>query len=149
MKVEIYGLEKTHKMLMDLPLNVLKGADKGEGEFIKFVQKAAKLRAPRLTGALAQSIEFRQNRVGNWTLFVDSPYGWFQEHGFEPHLIFPSMPTRAGVGGPFISDIYGNFGAGIAKKNTPFIEPAFDAGMLRLPSMLQDAIYKSIKGSAK
>lgn len=149
-QIEIYGLEKVHKMLLEIGKNTENEVDKVEGEFMKFVQKSAKIRAPRISGALAESIEWRQNKKGNWTLFVDSPYGWFQEHGFAPHEIKSWWSTRAGVGGaPFISDFYGKFGVGVAKKNTPFIEPALEAGLSRLPNMLQNAVYKAAKESAK
>jgi hypothetical protein len=146
LQIEIYGLEKVHNMFLELPNFIETEIDKAEGEFMAFVQKNAKLRAPRLTGALAQSIGKTHDKKGTWQLIVDSPYGWFQEHGFRPHLIFSSWSTRVG---PIISDVYGDFGAAIAKKNTPFIQPAFESGLNHLPSILQRAIFKAATESAK
>jgi hypothetical protein len=150
MKLTIYGDEKMHKFLAELVPNTFDEIDKTEGEFIAFIQKSAKLRAPRLTGALAQSIEKKQNKKGEWRLDVFSPYGWFQEHGFvaKEFQINPAMPTRAGVGGgPFIGDIYGNFGKGTPKKSTPFVAPATEKGLNMLPAMLKEAAFKGANNS--
>jgi hypothetical protein len=148
--IQMFGLEKVHNMLLELPKHTETEIDKAEGEFMAFVQKSAKLRAPRLTGALAQSIEKWQEKKGTWKLIVGSPYGWFQEHGFRAHTIKSWWSTRAGEGGgPFISDIYGEFGEGIAKINTPFITPAFESGLNHLPQILQNAMEKAIKESSK
>jgi len=145
--VRLFGVEKVQKMLFVLPKEMEKEIDKAEGEFIAFIQKSAKLRAPRITGALAASIDFSQTKVGTWKLVVDSPYGWFQEYGFKPHVVADYFSTRAG--GMIMSDIYGEFGAMVVAKNTPFVEPALSAGLGNLPTIMQKAAYKAAKESAK
>jgi hypothetical protein len=74
------------------------------------------LRAPRDTKELANSIHVELTGKNEWTLFVDSPHGVFQEEGFRPHWIHSSMIKASnklkGKGFIFVS------------KSTPFVTPA-------------------------
>jgi len=150
-QIQMFGLEKAKKIFLELPGHTEIEIDKAEGEFMAFVQKSAKLRAPRLSGQLAESIEKRQDKKGTWTLFVGSPYGWFQEHGFTGKFLPADLPVQGGyrIGDWMAAKGLTGFGftpSGIAH---PFIAPAFESGLNRLPSMLQNAIYKAAKESAK
>jgi hypothetical protein len=57
-----------------------------------FVQKSAKLRAPRFTGELASSIHSKVN-LANMTITLTAgenpfvPYAGYQEFGFRPHYV--------------------------------------------------------------
>jgi hypothetical protein len=148
-KIEMYGLEETQKMLVELPENLNKEIDSVQGNFMSFVQKSAKLRAPRFSGQLADSIVFKKNNRNNWQLSVLSPYGWFQEHGFTGKFLPGSMPV---MGGYRIADwmaAMGLNGFGFRPSGIPhpFVEPALESGLNRLPNMLQDATYNAIRRS--
>lgn len=145
MQVQI-GWEKVQRFLAKLPEEINKEILNKSEEFMRFVQKSAKLRAPRFTGQLAESITVR--RIGNQiNLLVDSPYGIFQEQGFTPHWVHKSM---------------GNFGLWLAikgytgnkdffyvKQFKPFIFPALEMGLDRLPLFLQQGLNNAISKSRR
>ena len=147
--IKLIGIERTQKMLINLPKNTLKEIDKTEGAFIKFVQKSAKLRAPRFSGQLASSIEGFNLKKGNWALIVESPYGWFQEHGFTGKFLPYEMPVRGGYLIGNWMEAKGIAGPGIIPSGIPhpFVAPAFEMGLNRLPFMLQNAMYKAAEES--
>lgn len=112
---------------------------------MRFVQKSAKLRAPRLTGQLAESIIIRKRGDKEIVITVESPYGIFQEEGFTPHWISSDMPDR--VGG-IVGSSYGIFPPQktlfFVAKHKPFIKPALEAGLSNLPNRLSQATKKAI-----
>jgi len=149
--VQLIGVEQCKHLLITLPKNVEKEVDKTEGKFISFVKKSAKLRAPRFSGQLAESIVSQQVSFGTWELTVESPYGWFQEHGWNARFLPAFFGSRSGY---LISDwmqAKGKEGSGIMPSGAPhaFITPAFESGISHLPSMLQEAVYTGAKKSAK
>ena len=148
-KVTLYGLDAVQRMLVKLPKNVDNEVDKTEGDFMSFVKKSAKLRAPRFSGQLAESINKFQNKKGQWELIVESPYGWFQEHGFEGKFLLAGMPVQGGyrIGDWMQAKGMEGFGfrpSGIAH---PFVQPALESGLNHLPNMLSNAVKKAIKES--
>jgi hypothetical protein len=149
--IQMYGLEKVQKMLVELPKNVEKEIDKTEGDFMRFVQKSAKLRAPRFSGQLAESINFRSLKKGTYKLAVESPYGWFQENGFRGVFLPSDLPVAGGyrIGDWMSAKGMSGFGFRPSGKPHPFIGPAFESGLTRLPNMLQNAVYKAAKESVK
>lgn len=149
--IKMVGLEKVQRIFANLDEELNKQIDRAQGTFMAFVQKSAKLRAPRFSGQLAESIIFKKNNRNNWQLSVLSPYGWFQEHGFEGKFLPASMPVE---GGYRIIDWMANMGlngSGFRPSGIPhpFIEPALNAGLRRLPEMLSQATYKAVQESAK
>lgn len=150
-QIEIYGLEKVHKMLLQLPKNTEKEVNKVQDSFMAFVQKSAKIRAPRFSGQLAESIVYKQTKKNTFQLTVDSPYGWFQEHGFDGKFLSANLPVAGGyrIGDWMAAKGMTGFGFRPSGVAHPFIGPAFEAGLSRLPNMLQNAAYKAAKESAK
>jgi hypothetical protein len=149
--IKMFGLEKVQRMMIRLPENTEKEVDAAEGKFMSFVQKSAKIRAPRFSGQLADSITFKKNNRGNWQLTVESPYGWFQEYGFSGKFLPAEMPVQ---GGYTIADwmMFKGLGGGGFRPTGiphPFVEPAFEAGLNRLPEMLNQAVLKAAQESAK
>jgi hypothetical protein len=148
-QIEMYGLEEVQKMFLELPKNMETEIDKTEGRFMAFVQKSAKLRAPRFSGQLADSIVFKQSKKGSWKLMVESPYGFFQEYGFEGKFLPANMPIIGGyrIGDWMVAKGMSGFGFRPSGIPHPFIEPALEMGLNRLPDMLQQATLLAIKES--
>lgn len=146
-KVTIKGAKKVAKMTARLGPQMNKEIIKVADQFMRFIQKSAKTRAPRLTGRLAESIEIKKDKKNEIRIIVNSPYGMAQEEGFAPHFIHSDMSDRMGgtVGGSF-----GNFGSFFfVRKSKPFIKPALEAGIARLPEMLNAGTKKAINKSRR
>jgi len=142
MQIKLKGLEKTQQFLVQLPKSMNKEIMQVSDTFMRSTQKSAKLRAPRLTGRLADSIEFKKikNQI---LLIVNSPYGYFQEYGFTPHFIHSDMSDRMGgtVGG-----LFGRFNSFFwVAKHKPFIQPALEQNLSNLPNLLSQGTKKAIK----
>lgn len=148
-QVTIIGVESVHRMLVTLPMNTLKAVDNAEDKFMTFVQKSAKLRAPRFSGQLAESIHKTKLSFGSWELTVDSPYGWFQEYGWTPRGLAVMTPSRSGYLVGDWMQAHGLIGFGMTPFGDPhpFIQPAFESGMEHLPQIMQEAVLKAAKES--
>ena len=144
--VQVRGMEKVQNIFRNLPKNMEKEIMKKSDEFMKFVQKSAKLRAPKMTGELAQSIKVTKGKK-NVTLIVESPYGIYQEYGFEPHWVHALLPTRNALG--TIGNAYNIAGFMFVSKHTPFITPALGKGLFRLPTMLKNGARNAIDKSRR
>lgn len=116
---------------------------------MKFVQKSAKLRAPKDTHTLSDSITFKKATKGRnakqMVLTVEAPWGAFVEYGVTPHWIH----TDQIIGSNKLEQIFGNsprfiFVSGEAQ---PFIRPALEAGLNQLPNMLQSHLSKAVSAS--
>lgn len=146
--MRIKGLDRTRKFFAQLPEQLNKDTMKTSDKFMRFVQKSAKLRAPRFTGKLAQSIIVikRKNEI---ILIVDSPYGIFQEKGYRPHWVQIWRSTRAGL---TITDWVETKGVRtpfwrnsiFVSSYKPFIAPALESGLNQLPSWLNQSTKQAI-----
>jgi len=142
--VQVKGIRRVNKIVRGLGRELQKEILNKSEKFNSFVQKSAKLRAPRSTGELAQSI--RVFRKGNEIhLIVGSPYGRYQEFGFRPHWVHALMPTKNKLG--TIGAAFNVSGFVFVSKHTPFIQPALESGMTHLPIMLSDGVKQAIRNS--
>lgn len=147
-QIQIRGIKRTQKFMASLSRTTNQELILKMDEFMKFVQKSAKLRAPKFTGALARSIILRKTRKNEIKIIVDSPYGIFQEEGFRPHYVQLFRSTRAGG---TVADWAAAKGISPTKnsifvsRHTPFIAPALEAGLNQLPHMLSDGIKKAVQ----
>ena len=150
-QIQMFGLEKVQKMFLELPEELNKKIDLVQNNFMALVQKSAKLRAPRFSGQLADSIIFKRNKKNNWQLTVLSPYGFFQEYGFIGRFLPANMPVRGGyrIGDWMEFKVMAGFGFKPSGIPHPFIQPALESGLNRLPNMLENATYLAVKESAK
>jgi len=141
-RVHVNGLKELNKYLVDLPEKVDKELTNGNELFMKKVQKSAKLRAPRDTGRLAESIHMVKTKVKGrskqWSLVADAPWARAQELGFKPHAFLPGGPGFAS------NKITGNRPV-FVKKSTPFLVPALDANINSLDSMMQSGLRRALK----
>lgn len=129
-------------------------------EFAKFVKRSAKLRAPRWTGFLARSIDYRRptKQTIEFGIYgTAARYGILQEEGFTPHPIpaeylqqhvsnpgMPGQDTRSKSTGATgsISPIAWVMSR---RKGGPFMEPAIVAGIAKLPELAERAVDKAIR----
>jgi len=148
-QIEIHGLDTVYKMFQELPEKLDKEVDKTQKEFMAFVQKSAKIRAPRFSGQLAESITFKKTENRVYQLTVESPYGFFQEYGFTGKWLPSDMPVIGGyrIGDWMAAKGLTGFGFKPSGAPHPFIGPAFASGVRHLPNMLQNAVFKAVKES--
>lgn len=148
-RITMHGAKEVQARLARLPKMTLKEVSKAEGNFLTFVQRSAKMRAPKFSGQLAESIEVYSEKQGEWRFIVDSPYGWFQEHGFNSNWLPAGLPVMGGYRIGDWMNAKGMNGEGIRPSGRPhpFVEPALAAGIKKLPDMLQRATEKAIKES--
>ena len=147
--MQVKGINRTKKLFAQLPERLKKEIFATGGRFNRFVQKSAKLRAPRFTGKLAQSIRvITKNK--EIRIIVDSPYGRFQDQGYRPHWVQIWRSTRAGL---TIADWVEAKGVKVpfwrnsifVSSFKPFITPALESGLNNLPRMLNQASKKAIQ----
>ena len=147
-QIEIRGLEEVNRFLRVFPNNVSKEIGTEQFEFMKRVQKSAKLRAPRFTGQLAESISVKKTGKNIVILTVDSPYGIFQETGYKPHIVSRYMNSRAGYRIGDWMDAHGIKGKYMTvSKFHPFIGPALSVELQRLSDRLSESVNKAIRRS--
>jgi len=142
MTIRVEGLNKFSGFIRNLPKNLDKGIGKESESFMGDVQKSAKLRAPRDTKGLKDSIHVELTGKNEWTLFVDSPHGVFQEEGFRPHPIPIEWLTIPGKG-PHISNPKGWI---TVSKSTPFVRPALEHNLSKLAQRMGNATQRAVKG---
>lgn len=133
-QIEIRGLRELNGFLTRLDNNLRKEIGKEGFQFMKDVQKSAKLRAPSNTGGLRDSIEVREEKKGLWVLTVDSPHGVFQEEGFKPHWIHRSM----------IAGQEGEEGFAFVRKSKPFVTPALEHNLSKLSQRMGQATDRAL-----
>jgi len=120
-----------------IPRRLNKEVSEYGGEFMRNVERSAKLRASRIkdTGELKDNITTVKTKNG-WDLIVASRQGFFQEMGFEPHWIHSDQIEG--------SKKLTRDGFFWVKKSTPFVKPAFQKNIDKLPGMLKSATKKAI-----
>jgi len=142
MKVQIRGAKKTKNFLVNLSPQMNKEMIRKSEEFSRFVQKSAKLHAPRMTGRLADSIIVKKTKNNEIRVIVGHPAGIFQEEGFTAHWVHSDMSDRMGgtIGG-----LFGRQGFFFVSKSKPFMKPALEAGISRLPQMVNQGAVRAIR----
>ena len=142
-QVQVVGIRKTRDLMINLPKELPKAISKECNQFMKDVQKSAKLRAPRDTGKLSKSIHVELTGKNQWTLIVDSPYGVYQERGFRPHFIYSKGSNVMGRQ----SNKFWATGFHWVSKHTPFIKPALEHNLNKLSQKMSDATKRGISKS--
>lgn len=151
MKIQVKGLEKAN-ILARLPKPMQQEIMKSARTFLKAVRKSAKIRAPRFTGYLASSIFIKKRGKIQWLLEVTAPYAAVQEAGLGlPHyvskrklehwfgasrtmgvgMIAPSLPPRKGMV--------------VIRRYKPFVQPALEMNIAKLPIILNQGAKKAIQ----
>ena len=153
-QVQIKGLKRTQNFLAELPKHLNKEIMAKSEYFMRFIQKSAKLRAPRFTGFLASGISIRKE---NNSIILESisPYAAKQEIG-EGLPIYEKIsklspwfnasrtmgPGKVAPGG--LPPKKGYF---VVRNYKPHIFPALESGLKNLPNMLKNAVDNAIKSS--
>jgi len=148
--VKISGIKKLN-YFENIDTITKKELSKKTIQFSKFVQKSAKLRAPRFSGQLAESIKVVKINDLKVLVVVDSPYGAAQEYGFTPNFLSSGMAVKGGyrIGDWMQAKGISGFGITPSGKPHPFIKPAVEKGLSNLPNMLQNMATKIANGAMK
>ena len=148
-QIQIQGLDRVNSFLVKLPKNVVTEIELAGDEFSKFVQKSAKLRAPRFSGQLAESITVTHPKKNRIEVNVNSPYGIFQEKGFTPRFLPSNLVVNGGyrIGDWMKHKGISGFGIKPSGRPHPFIKPALEVGLSNLPNLIQRHLQKAIKNS--
>ncbi len=152
-QIQINGLNETRRLLANLPkemkIEIMKSAD----TFLKAVRKSAKLRAPRYTGYLASSI-FIKKITNGFALQVTAPYAAIQEEGRGlPHYVSIKKlenwfgASRTMGPGMIKHGLPPRKGMVVVRRYKPFIQPAFEINIAKLPNLLNKGTKKAIKKS--
>lgn len=137
-QIQIQGMRKVNYFLQNLPRNMNREINDESGSFLKDVRKSAKLRAPRDTGELANSIKITKSK-NTWILSVEAPYSLAQEKGFKPHWIHSSMIKGSNK---LIRE-----GFFFVQKNKPFVQPALEKNLSKLSQRMSKATNNAINKS--
>jgi len=112
-----------------------------------FLQKSAKLRAPRASGYLAESITARMIGKNKFIVRAGAYYSGLQEYGYTPHLVslsnYPQLQAWAMMKGYPIRNYFK------VKKYTPFMGPAAEETKKRIPLFIKEMMNKIKKGQSR
>jgi len=142
LQINITGIGGIKHYLTELPSKLDHEMMKSSEEFSIAVQKIARIKAPRMTGNLINSIIIKKGRK-NVSVNVTAPYAVAQDEGFKPHFVHALLSTRNSLG--TIGDAYNTAGFVYVRKHTPFISPALSAGLSQLSAILDRRINRAIK----
>lgn len=135
-KVDIRELRDVIKFTREFPKKLDKELTTTNTLFMKALKKSAKLRAPKDTGELRESIKLLPMRKGKnvkkWKLIVDAPHAGFQEHGFKPHSFYAGKGFNSAKMAPGRSYY--------VSKWTPFVEPALQKQIKTFGTKLNKAV---------
>lgn len=136
MIVEIRNLDKVERFVRELPKKLDNQMTLTNTRFMKAVRKSAKLRAPKDTGELAESIKLlpikRGKNIKKWRLRVNAPHALFQEVGFKPHWA-PIMGSRKMTPGFYY-----------VAKWKPFLEPALQKQLIKFNQKINRAVRRAL-----
>jgi len=137
MKVEMNNLDITKNFVIKLAGKEFKALSRSNERFLKFIKKSAKLRAPRDTGELAESIHsgrtITKGRKQQRKLIVSAGHAVVQEEGFRPHKALILNSSKISPGVYFV------------RKNTPFIKPAIEANLGKFVQNLNLEVGRAMK----
>lgn len=161
MQIRVQGLNKVVRGMSQLPKSVSKMTDRETTLLMRRIQKSAKLRAPRWSGHLAESITLTIPKRGKlakqWVLTVGAPYGIFWELGFRPHWVRLDRSTRSGAtvadwaADKGLTDINapisrGSLPVGFSRPTKrPFIRPAFEKNIRTFGQKLDRSLKKAVQ----
>jgi hypothetical protein len=151
------NIPEIERYMASVEPSLKKAAEDTPLELGRFIVRSAKMRVPRWTGLLARSIDFKRPtkqsiEVGIYG--VAARYGILQEEGFTPHWIpaeyieqHVSNPGTRGIDTRNKGGAAGTVGSPRAwvmsrRKAAPFMEPAIQAGIAKLPELAERAITK-------
>lgn len=134
-----------------LSIRYPKNAREVSRRLAKFIQKSAKLRAPRFMGTLKSSIKARAKGLNSISIRADAPWAAYQEFGYRPHWVSPYssktknrlklqawwMVKKGAMPPPVI----------FVKGFKPFMAPAVEAAISRAPMMYGRGSSKAFRDS--
>jgi len=141
MRIEVKGLKRVNRFLIQLPKKLDKELTRTNENFIDDIVMTAKARAPKDTGELKESIHkvktITKGKIKQFKVVVDAPHAAFQELGFTPHAFYADETLNSSKLSP--NRRY------YVRKNTPFLVPAFDQEITKLTKRINLGVTKLIK----
>ena len=133
--IRMKGFKETERWINEIRTRMPTLSIEMAQEVANSLSKSMKLRAPRATGNLANSISVKPFKK-DFLVTVDAPYGVAQEYEFTPHLIplefiFQHLASP-GARGQFVNNPIGFVWV---SKSTPFVMPALQATAQNLPNI--------------
>lgn len=148
--IQVKGLRRTQKMMAQLPKTMSHEIMRVSEQFMRAVQKSAKLRAPRVTGFLAGQITLRKKGKEIILDTGEAYYAYYQEFRFTPHIIpkeyLQQHLTSPNIPGQFVSKPTGFIWV---SKHKPFMIPALEMNITNLPNLLIKGAKKAIDKARK
>jgi len=148
--IKINGLERIDRMMARLPKKLDQEVLRKSREFMNFVLKYARAKAPKSTGNLANSLKVIQ-RGKSIILTTDAYYAKFVEFGFAPHVIpvqyMEQHYSSPGMPGQFVPKKQTSGFVHLSGAPQPFLYPAFEDALSQLPNMLRNAAKNAIQES--
>ena len=151
-QIQVKGIKEVTNFFTNLPKEMDRQISKEADTFMQSTYKSAKLRAPRWTGKLVESIRYSKGKDNQWKIIVQSPYGVFQEFGFTPHYVQLGTSTRSGF---VVADwaaskgLKGSKGSIFVSEHKPFIMPALEFQIAKLPMMLSQGTRKAVNKAGR
>lgn len=146
---------KINTIIRKLPGIIKKSGIDGTQEFARSLQNSIKRRAPQATGYLKRSISVYNTKNGA-VIQILAPYAPLLEYGFTQHPVSIATVERS-MSNPGYTmfkgwkklgiparEVYGRRPI-ISSPGQPFINPAIDATIKRLPLIMTRAIEKGVK----
>ena len=148
--VKVTGTDKVYKMITELPRQLNTQIQKSNLKLGSYIQKNAKLRAPRDTGFLASQIRVYKRGKDVVIDTGQAYYAYYQEYGYTPHFI----PTEyifqhrqsPNIPGQYVSNPTGFV---FVSRSKPFMVLAVEAGLSRLPMFVNEGIKKAINNARR
>jgi len=133
--ITMKGFKETERWINEIRTRMPTLSIEMAQEVANSLSKSMKLRAPRATGTLANSINVVPITKG-FAVTVDAPYGVAQEYGFTPHVIpiefiFQHLASP-GARGQWVDNPIRFVWV---SKSTPFVMPALDATAQNFPNI--------------
>jgi len=150
MQIQIKGLSSVRNMMNRLPKNIQKEVgEEGIMDLARNLQRRIKIRAPKDMGWLKRSVmvEKKEKQVN---VVIHAFYAKAIEEGSRQHKIpeayLGQHKTMPDAPGQFISGYRGPW-VTVGGKARPFVKPAFDSLVPKIPALLTKYVEKAINKS--
>ena len=143
-KLRAKGYLTTMRNFKRFNIGVSKETPRLMRKIASFIQKSAKLRAPRASGYLAENITARAISKNKVIVRSGAYYSAYQEYGFTPHVVslylHPELANWARLKN------YPIMGVFKVRKFKPFMKPAVEEARKRIPLFIKQMMNK-LKGT--
>ena len=151
--LKVKGMTTVKKLFTNLPKNLQKEISKDSLGFLKLIRRTAKFKAPRDSGALADSIKIKKGKGKNENILeVTSPWAVQQETGKGlPHYMPISVVKKKKKKSKFKKQgtLPQKRGLVVARGYTPFITPAIEHNINKLSGIISQGTKHAVEISIR